>query len=706
MKRKRTNPVRYVFLCAVVIGIALIYIARLINLQFVSADNYRYVSEYTYTRTETVKAQRGEIFDRNGVPLVTNEYYYHILLDYGTIPADAAGFNGAVLSVVRMAEKCGETDRLTPPSYPLTEENGYLEFTEDYAPDGKYKSRLTRLLCDYEYGGSGLTDEKRKEQAKVITPKELRDFLLVRYKLVDAEGNPLYSEKDTQILLERRFSMDTISFSPTNSYVFAEDVSMSFITLCAESGGKGIVTEKHSRRVYHYPGYASHILGRMGKITESTMDHYVALGYDLDEYVGVSGAEMIFEDYLRGVDGEITIVEDEYGNILSKTVTKEAIPGKDIRLTIDINMQIAAEDSLAATIRDIVKEAEAKPGELDGEDADAGAVTALSPATGEVLALASYPSYDLSTFADNVQELFNDERTPLVNRALNGLYPPGSTFKPGTAAASLSEGVINFDTIIVDNGVYTYYPDYQPRCWFYLMYNMAHGPLNVVGALQNSCNIFFFECGRLLTIEKLNEYCRGYGLGQPTGIEYPEATGVLAGPDYVESSGLGSWGPGDTLQAAIGQSYNTFTPLQLSVYISTLTNGGTRYRAHLLHSVYDYASGECVFTVPSEVVSTMELTEQVVGQIKTAMQNVNENGSTARIFDNYPITMGGKTGTAQISKTSSDNGVFVAFAPLEKPEVVVSAVVEHGASGTPLGAVAKSIFDCYFGLDNENEQEQ
>lgn len=704
MKRKRTNPIRYVFLCTLVIGVALVYIARLINLQFVSADNYNYVSEYTYTRTEKIKAQRGEIYDRNGVALVTNEYYYNILLDYGDIPADAAGFNGAILNVVWAAEKCGETDKLTDPAYALAYTDGRLQFSENYTEGGKYRNKLIRLLTDLEYGGKGLSAEERKSACEAITPTELEELLLKRYKLVDENGEALYTEKDTQILLERRFALDMISFSPTNSYLFAEEASMSFITLCAESGGRGIVTEKHSRRVYHFPGYASHILGRMGKITSDTYDYYVSLGYGLDEYVGVSGAEKIFEQYLRGIDGEVTIVEDESGNIIEKKVTKEPIPGKDIRLTIDISIQIAAEDSLAATIAGIVEDAKQKPGELDGEDADAGAVTAISPATGEVLALASYPTYDLSTFAENLDILFTDERTPLVNRALNGLYPPGSTFKPGTAAASLAEKVITYDTIIVDNGRYTYYEDYQPRCWYYLMYGLSHGPLNVVGALQNSCNIFFFECGRLLTIEKLNEYCRGYGLGQPTGIEYPEATGVLAGPDYVESSGLGSWGPGDTLQAAIGQSYNTFTPLQLSVYISTLTNGGTRYRARLLHSVYDYASGECVYTVPTEVVSTMELTEEVVGQIKTAMQNVNENGSTAKIFDGYPITMGGKTGTAQISKTASDNGVFVAFAPVDKPEIVVSAVVERGASGTPLGAVAKSIFDCYFGLNNENEQ--
>ncbi|MBR6741811.1 MAG: hypothetical protein IKM09_00040 [Clostridia bacterium] len=703
MKRKRTNPLRYVFLCAIVFAIALVYIARLVNLQLVSSDNYNYISEYTVERREIIQAQRGEIYDRNGVLLVGNEYYYNILLDYGDIPADAVGFNEAILTVVHAAHRAGEADKLTKSVYPLEHNGSSIAFKEEYLSGGTKRAKLIRLLLDIGYGDARLSDEERRAQAEKITPLELRDLLLKRYKLVDESGAPLYSEDDTLTLLERRYDLDSISFSPTNSYTFAEHASKELIILCAESGKRGITTEKFSERVYYFPGYASHILGRMGKITEETVDKYIELGYSLDETVGVSGAEMIFEEYLRGKNGVKVIVEDEYGNTIDSYVEREAVAGKDIRLTIDINIQIAAEDSLAATIEKIVADAEKKPGELDGEDADSGAVTAISPKTGEVLALASYPTFDISTFSEDLEKLLADTRAPLVNKALNGLYPPGSTFKPATAAASLAEGIITPNTIIVDRGTYTYYPDYQPRCWYYLMYGLAHGPLDVVGALQNSCNIFFYECGRLLTIERLNRYCAGFGLGEPTGIEYPEETGILAGPEHVETSGLGSWGPGDTLQAAIGQSYNTFTPLQLSVYISTLTNGGTRYRAHLLHSVYDYASGECEYSVPSEVVSTMMLSSEVVEEIKFAMKNVNENGSTAKIFDDYPISMGGKTGTAQVSKNASDNGVFVAFAPLEEPQIVVSAVVQHGASGTPIGAVAKSIFDCYFGLD-KNEK--
>lgn len=701
--RKRTHPFRYLFICALPIAICLVFFARLVELQLISADFYDYVSEETYTRTVTVPVQRGEIYDRNGVLLVGNRYCYDLFLDYGDIPADAVGFNNAILTVVHAASACGETDKLTEPEYPLSGGENAPAFTEDYAPGGKKRDRLVRLLCELGYGSKKDTEEERKAKAETVTAPELHAYLLQRYKLVEISKDnivtALYNAEDTDILLKRRFSLDFIRFSPTNSYLIAEDVSLRFITTVSESGQRGIRSDKRAERVYTYPGYASHILGRVGNITEETKEKFLALGYPLNARVGVSGAEEAFEQYLHGTDGVEVIVEDEKGNILKKYWKTEPVAGKDIRLTIDINIQITAEDSLAQNIEKIAEDGKNKPGSLDGEDADAGACVAISPQTGEIYAIASYPTFNLATYVEDLADLLKEERAPLVNRALNGLYPPGSTFKPGTAVAALSEGVITPETVIIDNGVYTYYPDYQPRCWYYLSYGLTHGPQTVVDAIHNSCNIFFFECGRLLTIERLNRYDRGFGLGEPTGIELAEKSGILAGPDYVESSGLGSWGPGDTLQAAIGQSYNTFTPLQLAVYLSTLTNCGTRYRAHLLHSTTDYSTGEVLETVEPEILSSISLSQTVVDVVKNAMKNVPENGSTAKIFEDYPITMGGKTGTAQVTKTRSDNGTFVAFAPLEVPEIVVAAVVEHGASGTPLGALVKDIFDSYFGLN-------
>lgn len=699
---KRTNPFRYLFLGGLFLIVCLVFAGRLARYQLSGTDRYDYALVGTTTRRETVTAQRGEILDRSGVPLVTNAYSYNVLLDYGRMPDDAEGFNRVILSVVRAAERCGETDKLTETNWPLTEKNGTLAFREEFLPEGKYRARLVKLLCDLGY------EKKQKKSdpdrsAEDVTPRELTDYLLVRYKLVDEDGKALYTEEEQKILLARRFDLGFLGFSPAASYLFAERAGLSFMTMLTEGGERGVVLQKKSERVYRYPGYASHILGRMGSITEETADYYKEKGYAMDEQVGVSGAEKVFEDELRGKDGVRVIREDSYGNIVEQYMEKEPEPGKDVRLTIDIELQITAEDSLAERIAAIAADALAKPGVLDGEDADAGACVLLSPKTGEVLAIASYPTYDLSTFVEDLPSLLENERSPLVNRALNGLYPPGSTFKPATAAASLAEGIITPYTIINDTGIYTYYPDYQPRCWSYWMYGYAHGEQTVVDAIHNSCNYFFFECGRRLTIERLNAYCRGFGLGEPTGVEFPEATGILAGPEYVETSGLGTWSPGDTLQAAIGQSYNTFTPIQIATYLSTLLNSGTRYRSHLLYGTYRYGTGEELSRTEPEVVSRLDLSQEVVDVVKEAMKNTEKNGSTAAIFRDYPITMGGKTGTAQITTTSSDNGVFVAFAPVEEPELVMAAVVERAGSGTPIGAVAKALFDQYFHLNGGEE---
>ena len=316
--------------------------------------------------------------------------------------------------------------------------------------------------------------------------------------------------------------------------------------------------------------------------------------------------------------------------------------------------------------------------------------------TGAVLALASYPTYDLSTFSETYGDLVQDEKAPLFNRALEGTYAPGSTFKPGVAAAALQEGIITPQTEIQDLGQYTYYTDYQPRCWIYTpRYGMrTHGYVNVSEAIQVSCNYFFYEVGRQLTITKIDEYCEKYGLGQPTGIELSEKTGVLAGPAYREENGK-IWYDGDTLQAAIGQSDHLFTPLQLSVYIATLLDGGDRMGAHILKETRDYF-GNVLYEAQPEVIDSVQLDDVVVETVQNAMKDVTENGSAARVFVNYPISVGGKTGTAQVSEDSSDNATFIAFAPFDDPQIVATCVIEHGANGTDAGFAIRDLFNYYF----------
>jgi len=412
--------------------------------------------------------------------------------------------------------------------------------------------------------------------------------------------------------------------------------------------------------------------------------------------------EKAFEDQLRGVDGQLTVVEDSEGNVIDEYVSKEPIAGNDVYLTIDIEYQKIVEDSLDANIAYIRALAEDKEGELDGEDARAGAFTVMNIKTGAVLAVASNPTFDLSTFDEDYASLSKNSSSPLFNRALNGAYTPGSVFKPGVAVAALNEGIITPYTEIMDEGVYRYYEEtgFAPRCWINLMFGSSHGLLNVTEAIQVSCNCFFYEVGRRLGIEKMNEYCKGYGLGEHTGIELDEAVGTLGGPEYRIEHGLNAWSPGDTVQAAIGQMDNTFTPLQLSCYISTLVNGGTRYGAHILQDVRSHATGAIIYKVQTEALNKMMLSDEAVSVVLNAMKNVTEDtGSAARLFTGYPLAVGGKTGTAQVSENKSANAVFTAFAPFDDPEIVGTTVIEQGAGGTDAGYAVRDVFTHYFNLD-------
>ena len=490
-----------------------------------------------------------------------------------------------------------------------------------------------------------------------------------------------------------RFDMEYRQFSRVEPYTLARDVDTKLLTYVKERSILQVLVTEDAARTYVYDGYASHLLGTIGKIPAEKLYDYIEKGYSGDAYVGISGAEAAYEDMLHGTDGTRAIVEDQYGNLISETVVKEPVPGSDVRLTIDIDLQITAEDALADNIRLIREEADPKPGEHDGEDAHSGAVVALDPDTGALLAAASYPTYRLSDYIDNYAALAADENRPLYNRALLGTYTPGSTYKPGVAAAALSEGVITRNTVIVDKGIYDF-GDYHPRCWIYLRLGRTHGAQTVVEAIQNSCNYFFYEVGYRLGIDAIDKYSRVYGLGEPTGIELPESTGILAGPAYSESTG-NVWNPGNTLQAAIGQSDNMFTPLQLSVYISTLLSGGTRYRAHMLRSVHAYPSGEVLSETAPEVMSAVELDAGIVATVKSAMKDVVESGSAARIFRGYDITVGGKTGTAQVGGDRSDNALFVGFAPYDAPKIVVTVAIEQGANGTDAAYTAKALYDTY-----------
>ncbi|MBQ7836479.1 MAG: hypothetical protein IJ389_04410 [Clostridia bacterium] len=694
--KRRDHLLRYIALGFIYVAVALVFIARLITIQIAGQDYYtETVTDKTYTRTEPIQAQRGEIFDRNGKPLVENSYSYDLYLDGGSFPTDEKSKNAIILDLTETAKRMG----IYEDSYSLPD-NPFIQKDGDWKLDGSYMGtvygkRLTKLMTELGY----TPDDKEKGGWTKTDIEDVRNTFLKRYGLVAEDGYELYVSHDLEYLFTVRLDMELKNFSAAEPYTMLRDIPLTFISAVCEGGHRGYNINVTAERTYSYPGYLSHILGRVGKIHAEEAQYYTELGYSLNAIVGTSGAEKAFESYLHGKDGKMAIVEDNYGNIVDTFVLEEPVAGQDVFLTIDIDLQITAENALKNNVATIVTEAEGTEDELDGEDANAGAMTAINSKTGEVLVLANYPTYNLATFNEDYKYLREDPDSPLFNRALEGIYEPGSTFKIGMAVAALQEGIITPYTEILDEGRYQYYADvgFTPACWIYSYGGQTHGWINVSKAIEVSCNCFFFDVGRQLTITRMNNYCTAFGLGQPTGIEISEKTGVLAGPAEREEKGE-TWYDGDTIQAAIGQSDNLFTPLQISNYISTVLSGGDRMKVHILYQVRDY-EGNVTYEFTPLTVSTIELSDGNVNTVKYAMRDVITEGSAVRLFGTYPLEIGGKTGTAQVSKTSSDNAIFTAFAPFDDPEIVATCIIEHGANGTDAGYAVRDLFTDYFGLD-------
>lgn len=460
----------------------------------------------------------------------------------------------------------------------------------------------------------------------------------------------------------------------------------------------GVETATTTERYYPGASLAAHILGRTGPIYPEEAEKYLEMGYSLGATVGKGGAEAAFEEHLKSKNGFKVVEYSADGEeILSEKLSEKNVPvfGKTVTLTLSAGMQKEAEKSLKETI-DAINIENIRSG---NPNRASGAVVAQNPNTGEIYVSASYPTYDQNTYGQTVSEMLTDKSRPLLNRATNGIYPPGSTFKIATAAAALSEGVIDANTSIYDSGIYKEYEDYQPHCWYFDRYGTGHGWQNVVDAIMNSCNIYFFETGRRLGTQALNSYAARLGLGEKTGIETGEEKGILAGPEYRASQGR-TWGPGDLIQSAIGQSDNSFTPVQLASFMSTVVNGGTRYKSHILKSVNDFSTGEVILESKPEVVDKIDIPDDHLELLKRGMKSVVEDGTAASVFMGYKHSVGGKTGTAQRG-TGDDNAVFAGFAPYETPEIVVSVVIEAGEHSYTATRVAKSVFDYYF--DNVSE---
>ena len=637
----------------------LLFAAVLYDAQILHGGENRAKSISSNAASETVTASRGIITDRNGKVLVSNRLAYTLVFDRSGF-ADDAALNAAILRLVQL---CEETGTGWNDTLPIGRVGNFLRYSN--ARSETFDKFIEKN--DLTSGASG---------RQLLS--ELRELYHVDESL---------SEREARLIVGVRYELHS-----RDSYTFAEDVSTEVLSLITDGQYEGVTIRTASARVYN-TALAAHILGTIGPIWQEEWSSnedtgyvgYADKGYSMNDLVGKDGVEKAFESYLRGTDGRRLITTDETGKITGELYTREPQPGGTVALTLDIDLQADVEAALAETISGMIDKDSNERG---------GAAAVVSVGTGEVLALASYPTYDLSTFNEDYDELVNDQRLPMFNRATQGIYAPGSTFKMVTAVAALESGIITPSSIIQDRGIYTYYKDPQPMCWIYSQTGSTHGRINVSQAITDSCNYFFYEVGRLTGIRTLDSYASQFGLGQSTGIEIGDSSGVLASPEWAESHDQ-EWTDGQTITAAIGQSYNLFTPLQLANYVATLVGGGDHYQAHLLKNVKAYDNSRLLYMYDDKPTNTVEISDSTLSAVTKGMHELTVSGSVAYAFENCVVSAGAKTGSAQVG-TDIANGVFVAYAPYENPEIAVAIVIEKGGSGAALANTAVEIINSWF----------
>ena len=659
MKNPHPAKRRVMILLGVFAAFLLLFGAVLYDAQILHGSENRARSISSNATSEVVPASRGIITDRNGKVLVSNRLAYSLVFDRSGFTDDAA-LNDAILRLIRL---CQETGTGWNDTLPIRQTGSFVRYTNDRSES------FSKYLEDNK-----LTVTAAGRQLIA----ELRELYHVDESL---------SEKDARLVVGVRYELHS-----RDSYTFAEDVSSEVLSLITDGRYEGVSIHTASARVYNTT-LAAHILGTIGPIWQEEWSSnektgyvgYADKGYSMNDLVGKDGVEKAFEEYLRGTDGRRLITTDEDGKLTGELYTREPQPGGTVALTLDIDLQADVERALAETITGMIDEDSNERG---------GAAAVVSVGSGEVLALASYPTYDLSTFNEDYEELVADERLPMFNRATQGIYAPGSTFKMCTAVAALESGIITPSSIIQDRGIYTYYRDPQPMCWVYRQGGSTHGRINVTQAITESCNYFFYEVGRLTGIRTLDSYASQFGLGQSTGIEIGDSSGVLASPEWADSHNQ-EWTDGQTITAAIGQSYNLFTPLQLANYIATLVGGGEHYQAHLLKNVKEYDNSRLLYVYDDEPLNTVEMSDSTTEAVTKGMHELTVSGGVAFAFRDCVVSAGAKTGSAQVG-TDIANGVFVAYAPYEDPEIAVAIVIEKGGSGAALATTAVEIINSWF----------
>ncbi|MDD7260556.1 MAG: penicillin-binding transpeptidase domain-containing protein [Eubacteriales bacterium] len=687
--------------------IMVLYAMRLFNLQIISTDGNTDNTTY-YTTVTTVRAARGDILDRNGKVLVGNRASYDLVFNHFVIKS-ADNRNEYLYTLLKKCEELGveHQDHL-----PVTTTRPFEYTLSDYSTawQGYYQNYMSDRSWDPDVTAP-LLIEKMRELYKI--PEE-------------------WTEEEARAVIGLRYEFDLRGVTNLPSYVFISDVDSENLAAILELNTPGLMVESSTVREYHTT-YGAHILGYMGAMTENEWQEYKKLGYSMDADVGKSGFEQAFETYLHGIDGQRLDKVTKEGTIVSQQYLegKEPVAGNNVETTIDIDLQKVAEDALAQRMKEITDPNINTGGEGEGLDAQGAAVVVMKVKTGEILACASYPTFNLATMKEDWDAINSDDLKPMFNRAFGATYAPGSTYKMSTLVAAMEHVYLKGEKAgqpiyapgetIYDTGVFNHddFADFHPTCLFYSSSYGSHGDLTAQDALKVSCNLFFYELGYRMTIDMMDETAKGFGLGEPTGIELTEKVGWRANEASKKASYKNSadaaWNGGDRVLCAIGQSENRFTPLQLAVYTCTLANQGTRYRATFLNRVTSSDYRTLVYSNSPEVVSKMNISDTTYNTYVDGMRRVvTMIGGTATTCFGGPkdedntqwpskITVCAKTGTAQHSSGGSDHGVFVCFAPMDDPQVAIAIFGEKTAHGSSMAPVAEPILKAYFEMVDASE---
>ena len=684
---ERVSRLRAILLL-VFFGLILTFFSlRLFNLQIINPDQN--ASNITTFVTQTrVKAARGDILDRNGNILIGNRASYDLVFNHYVITSS----DNTNDSLYKLVQKCRELNIEYIDHFPVTKDRPF-EYTLDNFT-AAWRTYFHSYLLD-----RGMDSD--------VTAPLLVETLRERYK-IPAE----WSDADARAVVGMRYEFDLRGVVNLANYVFLEDVSDENLSALLELNIPGLIVEASTVREY-YTSYAAHVLGTMGAMTEeqwlkvkAAYEEGTGDEYYMDAQVGQSGFEAAFEQYLHGIDGLRRDEVDKNGAIISQEYYegKEPRAGNNVETTIDLNLQIAAEDALAEAITYLQDPEQNTSG--DGNDVEGAAVVVMKVDTGEILACASYPTYNLQTYNEEYQDLLKQDFAPLFNRAFHAAYPPGSTYKMCTLIAAMENGHVTADEIIRDMGVFTEYENFYPTCLIWSNYGYTHGDLTATQALERSCNYYFYVLGDRLATKELDETAKALGLGEPTGIELDEYIGYRANAESKAKlyTGLNAqWFTGDRILAAIGQSENMFSPMQLCVYASTLANQGVRYRATFLNRVVSSDYRSLIKENKPEIVSKLEISDVTYDTYVKGMIDVvsGAKGTARESMKGLDVVVAGKTGTAQTGMLGSDHGSFICFAPADDPEIAIVVYGEKAAHGATLGRVAKAVITYYF--DNNEE---